>query len=407
VPEAGGGASALRVFWTVIHPFLHGPLGFVLVALTGPSFGRGHRQAVPVEPPPPPCLAGLSREGRHSKTEQQTLQKNNMNTDPKNQERVQGLQLHPEQTVPNTNPTLNDGRANSHTGQTSVHEEITAQIVEMLEAGVAPWRSAILGAPGEPQNFESRKPYRGVNNFLLSFKAFKCGFCSPYWLTFRQALAHGGNVRQGEKGSLVIFWKQRELRDEDSDEPVTVRVLRHYYVFNLEQCEGILLPTSEQPPEIPFHPIAEAQRIVASYSQGPAIEHKGFYAYYRPATDTVRIPEPARFTSESEFFATLFHELAHSTGHSRRLNRKLDTEPQPFGAIEYGKEELIAEMAAAFLCRRAGISPAVIENQAAYIQGWLKQIRQDKKLVITAASAAQKAADWILGETPSASNLDA
>ena len=301
-----------------------------------------------------------------------------MKTDPKNQNAFRAPS-HPEQAETDNNVHHDEAKV-SRFGPSAIHDEITAQIVEMLEAGVAPWRCGILATNGDPRSFDRGKPYRGVNIFLLTFQAFKHGYRSPYWLTFRQALASGGNVRQGEKGSLVVFWKKAELRDEVSGEEL---------------------------PEIPFHPIAEAQRIVASYKQGPAVEHKGFYAFYRPATDTVRIPEPEQFTAPSEYYATLFHELAHSTGHHRRLNRKLDTEPQPFGALEYGREELVAEMAAAFLCRRAGISPAVIENQAAYIQGWLKQIRQDKKLVISAAGAAQKASDWILGENFDASNLDA
>ena len=172
-------------------------------------------------------------------------------------------------------------------------------------------------------------------------------------------------------------------------------------------ARGLNYRPERKPGRFPFIRLPKRSGLSPAICQPPTIEHKGFYAYYRPATDTVRIPEPAQFASASEYFSTLYHELAHSTGHSRRLNRKLDIEPQPFGALEYGKEELVAEMAAAFLCRRAGISPAVIENQAAYIQGWLKQIRQDKKLVITAASAAQKAADWILGENPGNSNAPA
>ena len=353
----------------------------------------------------PPCIAALFREGRQIKTERPKPQKtNNMKTDPKNQERVQGLQSHPELASPNTK---HPESLPANFGASAVHAEITRQIIEMLEAGVTPWRSGILGTNGEPQNFDSRKPYRGINTFLLSFQSFKRGYCSPYWLTFRQAVARGGNVRQGEKGTLVVFWKQLEIRDDESGEPVTIPVMRRFHVFNIEQCEGIEAPEEAAAPLIPFQPIVEAQRIVTAYEQPPAIEHKGLHAYYRPATDTVCIPEPGQFTTASEYFSTLFHELSHSTGHQRRLNRKLDTEPQPFGSLEYGKEELVAEMAAAFLCRRAGISPAVIENQAAYIQGWLKQIRQDKKLVISAASAAQKAADWILGENLKPSKADA
>jgi antirestriction protein ArdC len=124
----------------------------------------------------------------------------------------------------------------------------------------------------------------------------------------------------------------------------------------------------------------------------------GHQAYWRPSSDEVHIPEPVRFTSGEEYYSTLFHELSHSTGHSTRLDRKLDTEPHMFGTPSYGKEELVAEMAAAFLCGHVGITPRVIDNQAAYLQGWLKTIKADKKLVIAAASAAQKAADWIRNE---------
>ena len=134
------------------------------------------------------------------------------------------------------------------------------------------------------------------------------------------------------------------------------------------------------------------------YEGGPAVEHAGTQAYYRPLTDDVRLPEPTRFASSEEYYATLFHELVHSTGHSKRLDRKLDTDPKPFGSPDYGREELVAEMGAAFLCGHSGIKPAVIENQTAYINGWLRQLKEDKRLVIAAAGAAQKAADWIRGE---------
>ena len=125
------------------------------------------------------------------------------------------------------------------------------------------------------------------------------------------------------------------------------------------------------------------------------LEHGGGQAFYRPGNDKLRMPEPTRFRSSEEYYSTLFHEYAHSTGHSKRLDRKLDSDPKPFGTPDYGKEELVAEMAAAFLCGHAGITPTVIENQAAYVQGWLKTIKADKKLVISAAGQAQRAADWI------------
>jgi len=234
-----------------------------------------------------------------------------MKTDPKNSNASRAP----------SHPELSTDTNIAHSGD--VHAEITAQIIEMLEAGVAPWRSGILGATKEPQNFDSKKSYRGVNNFLLSFRAFKQGYSSPFWMTFRQALAHGGNVRKGEKACMVVFWKQTALRDETTGETVNVPMLRRYHVFNLEQCDGIALPAGEPLPDIPFHPIAEAQRIVAGYAHGPAIEHKGFYAFYRPATDTVRIPEPEQFAGATDYYATLFHELAHNAD-SRIMPRRVE-----------------------------------------------------------------------------------
>lgn len=147
-------------------------------------------------------------------------------------------------------------------------------------------------------------------------------------------------------------------------------------------------------------PVEAAERIIAGYASGPAIEQGGSSAYYLPKQDAVHIPEPTRFTSTNDFYATLFHELAHSTGHSSRLDRGLDTAPAPFGSPDYGREELVAEMAAAFLCAHAGITPATIDNQTAYIGSWIKTLEGDKRLAIGAAGAAQKAADWIRGLYP-------
>ena len=287
-----------------------------------------------------------------------------------------------------------------------IYSEITKQIMAMLEQGVVPWRSPILGrtTAGHPKNLESRKPYRGVNVFLLAFTAYAKGYGSSYWLTFNQARERGANVRRGEKSSMVVFWKQYETTDRETGEAKKVPLLRYYNVFNVEQVDGIEAPDKAAFTPLDFKPIEAAETIVNGYAGGPAIAHGGQQAYYQPRTDSVHMPEQPRFASCEEYYSTLFHELSHSTGHSLRLDRKLDTDPKPFGTPDYGKEELIAEMAAAFLCGHAGIHPTVAENQAAYIQGWLKTIKQDNKLVIAAASAGQKAADWIRGEREHASS---
>jgi len=290
-----------------------------------------------------------------------------------------------------------------------IHQIITDQIVAMLEKGLVPWRSPILGQSkaGTPRNIESKKQYRGVSVFILAFSTFTRGFGSSYWLTFKQAKSRGGSVKKGEKASMVVFWKTYETEDLVTGKPKKNFVLRYYNVFNIDQCDGIKAPDA-----VPFEPLAftrleVAEAIVKGYADGPAVKHGGQKAFYRTSTDMVKMPEPTRFTSTEEYYSTLFHELSHSTGHPKRLDRKRDAEPGPFGSFEYSKEELIAEMAAAFLCGHAGITPVVIENQAAYIQGWLTPIREDKRLVIAAAGAAQRAADWIRGDRSTVTAEDA
>jgi antirestriction protein ArdC len=282
-----------------------------------------------------------------------------------------------------------------------LYQTVTDQIVAMLEGGVVPWRSPILGRSkaGHPKNLNTGKPYRGVNVFLLAFTAFAKGYGSSYWLTFNQAKERGGNVRKGEKSSLVVFWKQYETKDKQTGDPIKVPVLRYYNVFNAEQIDGIEIPDAVKFEPLDFHPIEEAEKIAAGYLGGPTVTHDGGHqAFYRPATDTIHLPEKTRFASVTEYYSTLYHEQSHSTGHSTRLDRKLDTDPKPFGTPDYGKEELVAEMSAAFLCSYAGIHPTVIANQAAYLAGWLKQLKSDAKLVISAAGQAQRSADWIRGE---------
>lgn len=284
-----------------------------------------------------------------------------------------------------------------------IYAEITSAIIAMLESGVVPWRSPILGQSkaGWPKNLDSGREYRGVNVFLLAFTAYCKGYGSAYWMTFNQAKAKGGHIRKGEKASTVVFFKPYETTDKQSGEVITVPVLRSYHVFNAEQCENVTIPDAPKFAPLNFSPIAEAEKIVAGYADAPTIEHGGSQAFYLPKMDAVHMPDQTRFVSAEAYYATLFHEFSHSTGHSRRLARGLDTQPSPFGSPDYGKEELIAEMSAAFLGGYAGITPATIENNSAYLGGWIKSLKGDKRLVIAAASAAQKSADWIRGVQPS------
>ena len=283
-----------------------------------------------------------------------------------------------------------------------LYAEVTQRIVEMLEAGVVPWRCPILGkgTAGWPKSLVSGKKYRGVNVFLLALTAWSKGYSSSCWLTFNQARDRGGSVKKGEKSSLVVFWKWFDTKDQETGEAVRVPVLRHYNVFNAEQCNGIEVPDVPAFEPVAFTPIEQAERIVSGYEGGPKVEHGGSLACYLPLSDLVRVPEPERFISAEAYYSTLFHELAHSTGHSGRLNRGIDVDLAPFGSPDYGKEELVAEMAAAFLSGTCGIQPATIENSAAYVQGWIKTLKGDKRLAVHAAGAAQKAADGVQGVRP-------
>ncbi len=271
------------------------------------------------------------------------------------------------------------------------YDVITDRIVAQLEAGTVPWRKPWNGQAGMPKNLVSGKEYRGINVFLLHC----LGYESPYFLTFRQAKKLGGHVRKGEKGCPVVFWKW--LDRETDDEPTTRRVplLRYYTVFNVAQCEGVEAPTIDVP-EREHEPLQAAEAMVGAMPTPPGIVRGYVSAAYSPRTDIVRMPKPGRFESDKAYYGTLFHELTHSTGHPSRLNRKGVTETVEFGSRTYSQEELVAEMGAAFLCGETGILDIQIDQTAAYIDGWLRSLRNDRKLVVTAAAQAQKAADYIL-----------
>lgn len=276
---------------------------------------------------------------------------------------------------------------------TKSYERITERIVGLLEQGTVPWHMPWQVKTGLPRNLVTKKPYRGINPFLL----MAAGYESPHWLTFRQAIQLGGSVRKGEKACPVVFWKHLEVTGKESGEIVKIPLLRLYYVFNVAQCEGLKnAPAAEADTFV----VTQAAEIVADMPQQPVIKHGMKQAYYAPSSDIVGMPERKRFNTEDGYHATLFHELVHSTGHEKRLKRQSITERNGFGSDPYCKEELIAELGSAFLCGHAGIVERTIDNSAAYLEGWLKQLKQDKTLIVYAAAQAQKAADFILGRTP-------
>jgi len=278
------------------------------------------------------------------------------------------------------------------------YQRITDRIIEQLDNGTIPWRKPwTCGEAGAPQNLFSRREYRGINTFLLACQPYEL----PYWLTYRQAKELGGHVRKGEKSTPVVFWKWLEKPDSETGETERIPLLRYYSVFNIAQCD---LPT-DKVPELPgaadndFEPIAACEELVESMPSPPAIQHDAPAAYYQPATDSVHLPKPQRFETPEAYYATLFHELTHATGHESRLNRSGVTDVAAFASQSYSKEELIAEMGAAYLCGHVGIEDCTLDNSAAYIAGWLRRLRDDKKLVVHAAASAQKAADFVLNRT--------
>jgi antirestriction protein ArdC len=280
---------------------------------------------------------------------------------------------------------------------------ITERVIALLDKGVVPWQKPWNGSDQAPQNLVSRKPYRGVNVFLLH----AMHYTSPFWLTFKQAHDLGGHVRKGEKGCPVVFWKWLDVEDQASGEAKTVPFLRYFSVFNVGQCEGI----DEHVPAVPgetthaHKPVEAAERIVTNMPKRPEIRHGLDRAFYSPSGDYVGMPSPGQFKTAEDYHSVLFHELTHSTGHESRLNRKgvsgTDGEWSSFGSSPYAKEELVAEMGAAFLCGQAGIVERTIDNSAAYVASWLARLKDDSKLVVQAAAQAQKAADFILGASHS------
>lgn len=282
-----------------------------------------------------------------------------------------------------------------------VYQTVTDRIVSLLERGTVPWRRPWGASGGVARNYRGTA-YRGINALILP----AMGYESPCWLTYKQAQEAGGNVRRGEKATPVVFWKiERKPTGETNEhgEPVVrVRPIgRLYHVFNLAQTENVPEPEWSQAHQKPetFQAIGACEEIVEAWDGRPEIEHGGDRACYRPVCDRVTMPARERFESPEAYYSVLFHELGHSTGHKSRLDREGITDLVRFRSHAYSKEELVAETTAAFLSARAGIDrPEITENQAAYLESWIRVLRGDARLVVQAAAKAQKAADLILGE---------
>ncbi|MBE3579100.1 MAG: DUF1738 domain-containing protein [Caldanaerobacter subterraneus] len=273
-----------------------------------------------------------------------------------------------------------------------VHEIVLQKILQQMEKGEIPWIKGWANNP--PINYVTRKPYTGINVLLLS----KGG----EYLTFRQIQQLGGRIKKGVKAEIVVFFKPYtkivEEVDPETGEVVEKEkeslVLRYYHVFHLSDTEGI--PSKLK--KIEHNPLQEAEKIIAGYKDAPKIVHNNpNKAYYNAVKDLINIPDKGLFYDIHEYYSTLFHEIIHSTGHPKRLNRFKWNESDIFGSETYSLEELVAEIGAAMLCQYAGISEMTIKNSTAYIQAWLKQLQNNKSWIFTAAGRVQKAVNYILG----------
>ncbi len=275
------------------------------------------------------------------------------------------------------------------------YQEITDRIIAALERGTVPWRTP-WRARGH-RNARTDRPYRGINTLVLQMAALERGWNDPRWLTYRQAQAAGGHVRRGEHGTRVVLWKWIEKQDSpDPERPEHYPLLRLFTVFNVRQCRGLKLPPLAGGGDGP-EPLERAEAIAGGYAGGPTVHHDAGGAYYLPAKDEVHLPPRDAFGDAHGYYATLFHELAHSTGHPGRLAREGYETAARFGSERYSQEELVAEFAAAFLGSEAGIDPSRVEQSASYIASWLKALEDDRRLAVVAAGQAQRAADHVLG----------
>lgn len=282
----------------------------------------------------------------------------------------------------------------------NLYDEVTARIISELEGGrlpwVQPWSAAACPVPGLPRNALTGRCYSGVNVLILWMEVIARGYASQGWLTFRQAQEAGGCVRKGERGTTVVYADrftpeaEKTRARESGEDARTVPFLKRFTVFNVGQCEGLRPDLAPEPIALPEREIVPlAEEVIAA--SGVDFRVGGDKAFYVPSLDYVQVPPQPTFFEQVNYYRTCLHELTHATGHPSRLNRDMTN---GFGSKDYAREELIAEMGSAFLCAALGITPTV--RHADYIGAWLEVLREDSRAIFRAASAATKAADWLL-----------
>jgi len=296
-------------------------------------------------------------------------------------------------------------RARLGRDRTSLYQEITDNIIAELEAGRVPWvqpwgTTAARASLAMPKNASTSRCYSGINVLILWGAVVERGFSGQRWLTFRQALGLGGHVRKGETGTTVVYAdrfvpdEERQRAERDGDEPGAIPFLKRFTVFNTDQCQGLPAELSTTPPPVAEGMILpQAEALIAA--TGADFRIGGDRAFYSPSHDFVQVPRPEAYFEPINWHRTALHELGHWSGHASRLGRDLSGE---FGSALYAKEELCAEMTSAFVCASLGIVPTV--RHADYIGSWLEVLREDDRAIVRAASAASKAADYLLAFRP-------
>lgn len=284
--------------------------------------------------------------------------------------------------------------------KTTNYDVITQYFIDALEQGIIPWQKPwnFVGH----QNYSTKKSYTGVNILILSISREINNFNHSLWMTYKQAQALGGAVRKGEHGTQISYYNIKEepklddfgkpMRDATGKEMTTRQFfLKTYSVFNVDQIDGLELEVEEPVQE--KQPIEACQAIVDGYDF--KLQHNsGESAHYNIQNNEVVIPEPKLFSTMSQYYLTLFHEMIHSTGHKYRLNRKMKNK---MGDTDYAKEELVAEIGACMLISTTGIE-VTFENNKAYVQSWIAKLKNDPKFILQASSQAQKAVNFIIGE---------
>ncbi len=283
----------------------------------------------------------------------------------------------------------------STTIKADIYEKVTEAIINQLNAGIIPWQKP-WRLSEMPMNMISKRGYSGINIWYLMAQAELRGYKSNLWLTFKQAQDLGGNIKKGEKGSMVVFWKinkYTKTNDAGESKDKTIPFLRYSTVFNLEQTEGIEIPAKVV---TEIGSIEKLDAVFEKWTDKPEIIIGGDRAFYSPANDTITLPKAEQFKSTAGYYAVKSHELGHSTGAKKRLNREGIVGFDFKGSEQYAEEELVAEMFSSYMLAIAGLEQETQRNNVAYIQGWISKLKNDSKLLVKSAGRAQKAVNYVL-----------